>query len=585
MNGSGVGSVSVSAKMDHAVSAGGRRTPPREASLSGAAVGDSSIAWQALALFALALLVRLLGNSSLPIHVDEFYHLLAGKSWAENGSLTILDGAYPRARGYTMLTGLTFLALGQADMFIARLPALLAGALLVPAVFVWVAGNVTLRAAWIAALLVCFADVAIEVSQFARFYSLHALLIWLGSIAAYGALHRSSSVRSSLLQLTGAAVCFLAAMHLQVTTLMHLAGLGLYVAGYTVSRPPVLALLSQKRYRPWLISGAIVLTAVGLAAALNLPMPRAFRKTSFWAAEHQDDVLFYVRIFLLRLPVLTLILPLAVWLVVSRRSRVGYFCLALFLVPFVGHSLAGMKGIRYLVYALPFFFVLIAMAADFLLSALSRFVARALGEESRWPAVPARFHAAATAGALAFAAFFGMAANPAIAHGLKRVAIDAYRVTRDPSGLVAQPPDEPWTGAVPRLRSAIGSPSLLVVADDLRTTHYLGPFDLLINRSRISDISPQVEFGRDFRTGRRVVGSGSTLAEIAACYPDGAIVVPDERWELGSAVPDDVAAAIESFARPADPGVEGFHLFRWRHAVHGARCGELRNRIEDHSER
>lgn len=583
MDGSGVASVSVSAKTGHAVNGDGRRTPSGEALPSGVAVGGGSIASQALAVFALALLVRLLGNSSLPIHVDEFYHLLAGQSWAENGSLTILDGAYPRAWGYTVLTGLTFLTLGQADMFVARLPALLAGALLVPTVFVWVAGNVTRRAAWVAALLLCFADVAIEVSQFARFYSLHALLIWLGSIATYGALHHSSSIRSSLLQLIGAAVCFLGALHLQVTTLILLAGLGLYIAGYTVSRPPVLAILSEKRYRPWLIFGAIAFSAVVFAGALNFPMAGKFRKTSYWAAEHQDDVLFYVRIFLRRLPVLTLIFPLSVWLVVSRRSRVGYFCLALFLIPFVGHSLAGMKGIRYMVYALPFFFVLIAVAADFLLSALSRFIEPMLAKERQWPRVPARFHATVLAGSLALAVFVGMAANPAIAHGLKRVAIDTYRVVRDPSGLVALPPDEPWTGAVPRLRSAIASPSLLVVADDLRTAHYLGAFDLLINRSRISDISPQVEFGRDFRTGRRVVGSGSTLAEIAACYPDGVIVVPDERWELGYAVSREVTAAIESFARPVAPGVEGFHLFRWQHAVRGERCGELRDKIADHS--
>lgn len=546
-----------------------------------------SIAWQALALFALALLVRLLGNASLPVHVDEFYHLLAGQSWADNGSLTILDGAYPRAMGYTMLTGLTFLVFDRADMFVARLPALLAGALLVPAVFVWTARNLTLRAAWIAALLLCLADVAVEVSQFARFYSLHALFVWLGSIATYSALHRSDSARTSLLWLAGAGICFAAALHLQVTTLIHLAGLGLYLGIFTLTRPPVLSLLSRKQYRPWLVLGALALVAAGVTVALKLPIASEFRKTSYWAEEHRDDVLFYARIFLERLPILTLLFPLSVWLVVSRRSQAGYFCLALFLVPLIGHSLAGMKGIRYVFYAMPFFFVLVAMAADFLLSALLRLVASVLAfaEHKQWTAVPPRLRPIVMTCVLAVATFVAIAGNPAFAHSLKRLALDAHRIALRPATLLNTPPDGPWSGSASRLRMAIGTPSVFVVSDDVRAVHYLGTFDLLINRSRISDISPQVEFGRDFRTGRRVVGSGSTLSGIAACYADGVILVPDDRWGLAYAVPGDVTAAIEGFARPITPGVQGFRLYRWQHSVHGTHCRELQAGIEDRAAR
>jgi hypothetical protein len=558
---------------------------PRPSEMPAPAASGRTLAYQAFALFLLALLARLLGNASMPVHVDEFYHLLAGRSWADDGSLAILDGAYPRAGGYSALTGLTFLAFGETNMFVARLPALLAGTLLVPIMFLWVARNVTVRAAWLAALMLCFADVAVEQSQFARFYTLHALLVWLGATATYGALRPGSHLRSSVLPLLGAAACYLAALHLQVTTLIHLAGLGLFVVGYVLTRPGMMSLVSEKRFRPWLIVATIAILSAVVALALASPVASEFRRTSLWAEEHRNDVLFYARNLITRMPILTLLALASIGFVVSRRLRAGYFCLALFAIPFVAHSLAGMKSFRYLLYALPFFFVLAAIAADLMLSALSRLVPSVLATMDRkgWARISLRFRPIVTTFLLVLVAFTALAGNWSIARSLKRVAVDAHRGAMQPASLASSPPDWPWKGASRPLRRAIGNPSLLVVADDLRAVHYLGTFDLLINRSRISDILPAVEFGRDFRTGRRVVGSGALLAEIAACYPDGVILVPDERWGLHSAVPPEMTRAIEDFAQPISPSVEGFHLYRWQHAPRGARCPYLRASIADRS--
>ncbi|WP_165357159.1 hypothetical protein [Sphingosinicella sp. CPCC 101087] len=549
------------------------------------ASGGRALAYQTFALFLIALLVRLLGNGSMPVHVDEFYHLLAGQSWADDGSLAILDGAYPRAAGYTALTGLTFLVFGEAGMFVARLPALLAGALLVPIMFHWTAINVNLRTAWLAALMLCFADSAIEQSQFARFYTLHALLIWLGATATYGALCSGRPLGPSVLRLLGAAVCYVAALHLQVTTLIHLAGLGLFVVGYVLTRPAAMSAMSERRFRSLLVVAAIALLFALVALGVASPLASEFRQTSLWAEEHRNDILFYARNFVTRMPILTVLALASVGFVVLRRLRAGYFCLALIAVPFIAHSLAGMKSFRYLLYALPFFFVLAAIATDLMLSALSRLVASRSAAMDRMGRATISLSARpiVTTVLLGLVAFAAIAGNWSIARSVKRIAVDAHQAAIRPASLVSPPPDWPWQGASSELRNAIGNPSLFVVADDLRAVHYLGTFDLLINRSRISDIVPAVEFGRDFRTGRRVVGSGALLAEIAACYPDGAILVPNERWGVHYAVPPDVTRAIEDFAQPTGPGVEGFHLYRWRHSPRGARCPYLRARIADRS--
>ena len=85
----------------------------------------------AVALF--AFLLRYIGMSHEPTW-DELYHVLAARSWAENGTFAIADGEYTRAALFTRLIGIvTGWSDGSLDAI--RLFCITIGTLLVLAVF------------------------------------------------------------------------------------------------------------------------------------------------------------------------------------------------------------------------------------------------------------------------------------------------------------------------------------------------------------------------------------------------------------------------------------------------------------------
>jgi predicted membrane-bound mannosyltransferase len=183
-----------------------------------------SLWWRAGFIFLVALAVRLLGASSNPVHVDELYHLLAGRSWAEEGTFRMLDGEYLRSRGFTALVGYTFELFGRSDLYIARLPSVLAGALLASAIFIWLSRQASIQAGWLGALLFCFSSYAIVNTQFTRFYALQALTVWLGAAAIYKLLALPDPRRGWWL-MAAASIAFLAAIHLQITTVIAIMAL------------------------------------------------------------------------------------------------------------------------------------------------------------------------------------------------------------------------------------------------------------------------------------------------------------------------------------------------------------------------
>ena len=167
-----------------------------------------------LLLLLLSVLVRAIGLGRLPV-TDELYTSLAAKGWLHYGEPRIGDGIYPRAQLYTLLLGGWFAVFGESIVS-ARLPSLVAGTLLVVAVFVWTRSVAGSLAAWIAGLFVALEPLSVQISQFARFYALHALIFWLAAIGVYSLVAGRLSPRGKLLVALGAGAGFLLAVHLQI---------------------------------------------------------------------------------------------------------------------------------------------------------------------------------------------------------------------------------------------------------------------------------------------------------------------------------------------------------------------------------
>lgn len=531
------------------------------------------IIWQGCIVFFLALLVRFLGNSTLPLHTDELLHVLAGQSWASEGSFRILDGEYLRARGYTILTGTTFELFGRNDLFIARLPSVLAGSLLAAAIFIWLSRVAGTIPAWIGAVMFCFTSYAIVISQFARFYALHALLIWFGSAAVY-ALMSSSQMSRALKLIVAALLAFSIAMHLQVTTVIALLALLSWVLVDLSSQPFIRSALKDKRLRAWLALACILLLLILIAGGWIFG--GEFRYTPSWNLADQNNVLYYVKEFGRSMPLILLLLPLALVLAASQWPRPALFCFIMAVVPVIFHSFGGMKSARYVFYSMPYLFSLWGMALYVLGHALYATIEG--GVQALQKNIPVNFSYLGKRCLILFVIVIsllgGLMANPIYRDTLKSLKYSLALCVRDPAALIAPPPDAPWSTHQYELRAAVGSPSVLIVGHDFRAVAYLASFDLLLNTTRVLDAG--AEFALDPRTGRRAIMSGKAVTQVVECYPDGVIVIPNDRWRTYLGISDDAADAIEQLTHSITPAIDGFHIFKWQGRRVPAACESIR---------
>ena len=171
--------------------------------------------------------VRAINLDRLPV-TDELYTLLAAQGWLHYGAPRIGDGIYYRAQAYTLLLAGWLAAFGD-NIVSARALSLLFGSCLVVAVFLWtrqVAGHV---AAWITGVFLALAPLSVDVSQFIRFYDIHALVFWLSVTGAYALVTRSYPPGKRMLVALSTTLGFLLALHLQILTMIGLAGLGLWL--------------------------------------------------------------------------------------------------------------------------------------------------------------------------------------------------------------------------------------------------------------------------------------------------------------------------------------------------------------------
>lgn len=544
-----------------------------------------SLWWQTGLIFLLALAVRLLGVSSNPVHVDELYHLLAGRSWAEEGTFRMLDGEYLRSRGFTALVGYTFELFGRSDLYIARLPSVLAGALLTSAIFVWLSRQASTKAGWFGALLFCFSSYAIVNTQFTRFYALQALAVWLGATAIYKVLALPDPKRGWWL-VAVASIAFVAAIHLQITTVIAIMALIVW-ALIDLSAQPRVRVMARNAWGSTKIRTAFLVTVAALVVLIMMfsaGLLHQFRFTPRWAAPDQNNFLYYFYEFFFTMPILWLFLPLAGVIALARWPRPAFFCIVMTVVSLILQSLGGMKSSRYVFYALPFMFAVWGMAAAVLLAAVRKAIEQ--GVAALQQLMACRFPALAVATLvgfmLAISVFFAIIANPIYRTAIKSLVRDAAAGIRQPSRLIAAPPDQPWSDHAPALRSAIGNPSVLLVGDDFNAIVYLKDYDLLINTHRVEDILPKGEFVLDPRTGRRAISRAETIARVISCYGDGAIVVSDERWRTYIGISNEAADAIEQLTRPVVPAIPGFHVFKWQGKAQSESCDDVHTLVMGH---
>jgi hypothetical protein len=515
---------------------------------------------EALLVFAIAMGARLMQLDHVP-HKDELNHVLAARALLENGTLEIVPGGVP----YTRVWGFTYLVAGLFRMFgeslvVARLPAVVAGAALVLLLFLWVRSEAGRVGAWFAALLLAFVPVSLQLSQWVRFYTPHALLFFAGCLLVYRLLSPPLPDRRRGIGLAAAAVlCFAIALHMHKLTVIGAAGLGLWVACVA---PQLIGERFPKRRERVIIAAAATGAAVLVAALLvfsgyGRTLLRLAGHAPMWAQGRVDDVRFYHRIYLDLYGPLWTLFPLAALLALAARPKAALLAVCIFGLAFTTHSLLAWKQERYLFYALPFFFALWGMALG---SALPWLKVRLRGLLRAGPArmLPDRAREFVATLMLVGVAAFAAFGTPAVSYGHKMLTVPDAEWRW---GTYRGEPD--WRAAAHFLGPQLADAEVVVGSHDVAAYHGLGRLDYLLRRVN-SGPSVAGEMMLNDKIPVPVLSSPEALATVLSCHPRGLVIIERGHWRNPWIVTPAMVDLLEANTIPV-PLPEGWRLvaYRW----------------------
>jgi hypothetical protein len=516
--------------------------------------------WAAgVCLFILSILVRVADLGQLA-RFDELYTMLAARGWLEHHVPRIADGVYSRAELYTVFIA-GWLKLFGDSLVVARLPSVLFGSLLVVAVFLWTNAVAGRTAAWISGLFMALASMSVEMSQFARFYALHAFAFWCGAMGVYRlATGPAISARRQAAIGVGAVLSLLVALYLQVLTLIGIIGLAAWL-GLPVLLP-LLARRSSRDWRYWTTLTALALVGVVAVAVLASDsagkLLERYLDTPLTVIHHQGQIWFYHLHLVERYPTLWPVFPFLALVAVAARPRPSIFALCVFAVVFALVSFGGQKSLRYLFFALPFLFVVWGIALASLWPVLRNTVRaatnRVVGHVA--PGLAAASPLGLIAGSLAFL----LLANGSTARTVLR-----------PFGIhLGEGFSAGWPVAVPELEPWVHEADVVLTSHELHMLYYLDRADIVVSKERLADFA-DAEFARDPRTGLPVVSTPGSVGLILACYPTGVLVTDTIKgWRAPTVIDEVTANVVVSRMMPIElPAGSQLMAFRWQTSTSG----------------
>ena len=511
-----------------------------------------------LAVFAIALLARLIGLHHTP-YVDELNHVMAAHSLLERGTWALTPGGepYTRARLFTLGIAALFRVFGES-LAVARIPAVLAGAALVTALFVWVRSVANRGAAWIAAMLFCFQPASLYLSGLVRFYTIQTLCFFAAAPLVYRVVTDRALPRARATRLVvAAALLFLLALHFQVITIVGIASV---VAWAAADRAHALLTRSQLRNASLALIIAAAIAAVAIHRGAFAAPLAMFSYVDDWAVSNRDNIGFYHDLFLDQYATLWTLFPLLAILAISRNGRAALFCLAPFVVVFVVHSLAAWKAERYLFSVMPMFFAVAGIGIAEGARLLRPSVLGALEWLSGGPLAP-RARSTALVLTAAFVTGFAAIGNGAASY--------AYKMLRESDAewqlalLYRGQPD--WDLAHAVLAPEADSAAIVISAAEMKALYYLHRTDVMIGVGLLGDPrAPGQEYSLFPKLARPVVSTSASLAQLRACFPRGLIVAEHGQWRTPWGIPPVVANYIDSTMTPvALPAASRLVAYRW----------------------
>jgi len=495
--------------------------------------------WIFLASAAVAALLLVLARGVID-HVviyDELLHILAARGIVETGLPAIAGGMYERGELYTRLVAFALVQFGDTPIT-ARLPSLAGGVLLVLLLSFWVGRKAGLLAGVSAGLFLCVVPATLDVAVFARFYTLHALVMFMMFAAAFEASlpykHLSARFGWSILAMTLLPLGW----HLQETTLIAAVAV---VAGMLV----VLAMAHWAVVREFVRSYPIAvfgscfsLLFVGLVVLAELGLWDRFSAAPLWASGRADRYHYYLVAFSKDMPLLWPLLPAAVVIGISdpRTRRIASFCATVLVVSLVFHSFAGAKAVRYVYYVVP-------MACAIWGVAVANIVARAL-ERGDWVAPkgsgPLRW-------TLPGMMLLGLIMSQ---EGIRSMRLVAGRL--QPTVALSYGAEADWGPAMAPLDPALRSADMVITSNAMKALFFLGRYDYELNASIVPETDTGLEFGVDARTGERAIATAKSMERVLDLPGSALVVLEEEKIGKANGVPADAVVVIQSRCRSVD---------------------------------
>jgi hypothetical protein len=510
-----------------------------------------------LLCFAFAFMVRISHSQNEPI-TDELYHLLAAESWSSDGDFAIADGEYRRARLFTMLVGVVHRATG-GDVDSIRWLCIAIGAALVAAVFGWTMLNAGRGAALVAGFLLATNPTAIFLSQYIRFYSLHALIFFLLAACCWS-LHNGQAAQRRWLLAIGITLLTLAGLHLQVTTLVGVAGIVLWALFF--KRHAILETIPSTTQRVWIAASLTlaILVIVFFTRGTIASLLETYRASALWNSS--DNALYYFNLYRNELGVLWSLAPAAVVIAILARPAPALFCTFIFVTAFIIQSFGGMRSERFMFYALPWFFIPWGIAAAAIATTLRAALDSALAAQSFIRGKSGRQWMAPVASVSLIVVIAGFAL-------LTMPSFETF--ARMSLGKATHPPEywdryrTNWHKAAPFLRQLDAEVAVTVASQPLHAIYYLNDVDYALNATTLADIAvPGIHSKMDPRTGRLVFDDVDTMRQIVACHPSGLVIIHEPAWRNATRVPDEVADFLQTELDPIPLTVKSdLLLFRW----------------------
>ena len=490
----------------------------------------SKLALIAVFVFGLILL-PLLTHSLIdhPPEYDELLHVLSAKSLQETGEPLIADGAYPRAILYTKIVALVQQS-GANELVLARLPALVAGAILIAFTAAWVALRAGLIAGLITAVILAIMPDTVHLSVLVRFYTLHALFMVIMLILVYESLRPDVSIARSAGLLAGAAVFFWLGMQLQILT--QVTALACVTAAFTLLvfdwRKPVTHWV--KTHLLITLIGLVALLAAGLYMAMMLDVIGKLRGvTPAWSVAKANDPFFYIKSFTPRLPMLWPLFPAIVLMAFSTHRRLTLYFLVVVLVSLFVSSMASQKATRYIYHMIPAICILYGLGIHSIVASMSRYAAQRDNDrigKSRIPVIALLLTCALVSTEVQ------RAAKLVLARGTMDVVIP-----------VNEEPD--WFLSRNALADDLANAQTVIVSSGVKGLYAYGRYDFELSRTVIDDTDTKEEFGFDPRTGRYVISTPASVETVLSRPGSELFILENRMMNQTYSAPAETVAVLE----------------------------------------